>query len=66
MITLEVADYCQDCLSFEADVTKPERLYACDEEVAVLGDTIVRCEYRRRCANIKRYLENQTKKEGNE
>ena len=64
MIKIEVADYCQDCMSFEADVSKPVRAYADDDEVGVLGDTVVRCAYRRRCAAIERYLEQQMKKEG--
>lgn len=62
-IRLKVEDYCQDCLDFKADVTKPERLYACDEEVGILGDTVIRCECRKRCANIKRYLEQKMKNE---
>lgn len=66
MIKLEVAEYCQNCPSFEADVAKPERLYAGGEELCTFGDTVVRCEYRRRCAGIKRYLEKQLEKGGDE
>lgn len=66
MIRIEVEDYCQDCLSFEADVTKPERMYSGADECFVVGDTIVRCEYRKRCASITRYLEKRDKKETTE
>lgn len=66
MIRVEVADYCKDCLSFEADVTRPERLYAGGEEITTVGDTVIRCEYRKRCAGITRYLEQKMKKEGSE
>lgn len=57
MIELRVEDYCHDCLDFSADVKQPERLYAGDEVCATIGTTIVRCEYAKRCASIKRYLE---------
>lgn len=63
MIRLEVEPYCQDCLDFEPDVTKPTRMYAADEVVGALGDTVVRCEYRNRCRAVKRYLEQQMKGE---
>ncbi len=63
MIKIDVESYCQNCLDFKADVTKPERLYAGNEEVALIGDTIVRCEYRKRCAGIHRYLQQQMKRE---
>ena len=62
MIRVDVEDYCQNCLDFEPDVTKPEKIYAGDGEV-ILGDTIIRCEYRKRCAGIKRFLELQSKTE---
>lgn len=57
MIELKVEDYCHNCLDFSADVKRPDRLYAADEVCAVIGNTIIRCEYAKRCANIKRYLE---------
>lgn len=62
-IRLEIKDYCHNCLDFEADVTKPERMYAENDVVGVYGDTIVRCEYRNRCKGIKRYLEQKMKGE---
>lgn len=64
MIRIEVEDYCHQCLDFEADVTKPERLYIGIED-RVLGDTVVHCKYRKRCAAIKRFLEQQAKEATN-
>lgn len=62
MIRIEVEEYCHNCLDFSPDITKPERVIT-----ALYGeswtDTIVRCEYRKRCASIKRYLEQQAKNE---
>ena len=64
MIKIEVEDYCQLCLDFTPDVTKPERLYSLEcPDGMVMSDTIVRCEYRKRCAGIKRYLDQQIKGE---
>lgn len=60
MIRVEVEEYCQHCLDFTPDVTKPERCYVGVDEV-FFGDTIIRCEYRKRCAGIKRYLDKQLK-----
>ena len=62
MILLEVEDYCQQCLDFTPDVVKPDRHHTEDGEL-VLGDTIVRCEYRKRCAGIRRFLEKQMREE---
>ena len=61
MIVLKVEDYCQSCRDFTADVTSPARIYTLDGVDTTLGDTIVQCEYRKRCAGIKRYLETQVK-----
>lgn len=64
MICVEVEKYCQQCLDFTPDVTKPERLYTLDHpDGLVMSDTIIRCEYRKRCAGIKRYLDQQIKGE---
>lgn len=60
MIRLEVEDYCQACMDFSADVTNPQRVRVGSGDL-ILGDTIIQCEYRRRCENIKRFLERQTK-----
>lgn len=64
MIKVEVEDYCQHCLDFTPDVTKPERLYTIDKpDGFIMSDTIIRCEYRKRCAGIKRYLDQQSRGE---
>lgn len=63
MIELKVEDYCHNCLDFSADVKHPDRLYAGDEVCMTFGNTVVRCEYAKRCASIKRYLEAKMKKE---
>ena len=64
MIKVAVEDYCQRCLDFTPDVTKPERLYTIgDPDGFVVSDTIIRCRYRKRCTGIKRYLEQQAKGE---
>ena len=62
MIRIDVEEYCHNCLDFSPDVTQPQRYYAGEKEL-VFSDTIVQCEYRKRCAGIKRYLERQTKSE---
>lgn len=67
MIRLDVEQYCQRCLDFTPDVTEPMRAYGADFEGdndILQTDTIVRCKYRKRCAGIKRYLEQQMKSEG--
>lgn len=61
MIRLNVEDYCHNCLDFSPDVIKAERIIIGDE--TSYSDTIVQCEYRKRCQAIKRYLEHQTKEE---
>ncbi len=62
MIRVEVEEYCQNCLDFNPDVTKPQRVIApMTEEPLHLGNTVIRCSYRNRCASIKRYLERQSK-----
>ena len=66
MIRLEVEEYCQQCLDFAADVTRPERveLQGTDgTHIFEYSDTIVHCKYRKRCSAIKRYLETQAKGE---
>lgn len=56
MIRIDVQDYCQACLDFEPDIEKPTKFYS-GSEVIEQTDTVVRCEYRKRCEGIKRYLE---------
>ena len=62
MIKLDVQEYCHGCVDFEPDVEKPIKGYSFGGEVFVT-DTVVRCSHRRRCENIKRYLDRQTKTE---
>lgn len=56
MIKLDVKDYCQACPDFEAAVRKPDTYYA-EGRPYVVGDTIVRCEYREQCERLKKRLE---------
>lgn len=63
MIRLEVQEYCHACSDFEPDVEKPEKYYLGSEEV-IMTDTVVRCRYRKRCENLKRYL-TRAEKEAN-
>lgn len=63
MIRLEVQEYCHACSDFEPDVEKSEKYYSCSEEI-IMTDTVVRCRYRKRCENLKRYLA-RTEKEAN-
>lgn len=63
-IRLEVQGYCSECLDFTPDVTKPERsiLYSDNEAIcSQQTDTIVTCKYSKRCENIKKYLNRQSK-----
>ena len=62
MIRLSVEPYCQNCLDFDADVTKAERTRLGDGSLGYT-DTLVQCKHRRRCAGIVRYLEQQAKGE---
>lgn len=63
-IKLEVQPYCESCCDFEADVTKPERTTLYGDGVGLYTsqtDTIVKCKYANRCANLVRYLNRQSK-----
>lgn len=60
MINVDVEDYCQMCMDFVPDVTKPTKMFL-DNGDYFQSDTIIRCEHRNRCAMIKRYLERQLK-----
>lgn len=62
MIKVNVEDYCQQCLDFSPDVIEPARVRSGDGETH-WSDTIVQCKYRKRCAGIRRYLEQQMKGE---
>ena len=58
MIRIEVEDYCHACMDFSPDVTKPTKYQAYDGEI-FMSDTIVRCEHRRRCEALKKYIVRQ-------
>ena len=63
MIKLDVEDYCQDCESFVPDTSYDSdtaKTYAGFPAVKIVN-TIVTCHYRRRCANMVRYLERKLK-----
>lgn len=55
MIKIEVADYCNECMDFDPDVERPQKLYNFGEEITI-SDTVIRCINRNRCRNIARYL----------
>lgn len=57
MIRIDVEEYCQQCLDFSPEVTRPERIYT--DGQCLMSDTIIQCEYRKRCAGIKRFLDQQ-------
>lgn len=61
MIRVEVEEYCHACLDFSPDVIKPQRVRCVDGDNAAQSDTVIKCEHRKRCANIRRYLEHQMK-----
>lgn len=62
MIKLDIEEYCHHCLDFKPDVIKPQRIRTEDGNTQYT-DTVVQCEYRKRCAGIKRYLEQIVKGE---
>lgn len=61
MIRVNVEQYCHQCLDFTPDVTAPTRGHTNDGKLEYQTDTIIECKYRKRCAGIKRYLEQQAK-----
>lgn len=64
MINLQIEEYCHQCLDFTPDVIKPQRVELNDGKSAITyTDTIVQCKYHKRCAGIKRYLEQYVKGE---
>lgn len=63
MIRINVEEYCHSCLDFTPDVIEPTRTYSAGGEQVMQTDTIVQCKYRKRCSNMFRYLEHQTKEE---
>lgn len=71
MIRIDVEEYCHACLDFSPDVIKPTRevVYVNDPlefmpvQKVIQSNTIIQCEYRRRCEAIKKYLTRQAKEE---
>ena len=67
MIRIDVEDYCGACMDFSPDVIRPTRevVYSgfTPDPVILQSDTIVQCEYRKRCEAIKKYLIRQAKGE---
>lgn len=61
MIILDIQPYCQNCLVFDPDVERPQKVYNFDEEL-IISDTVIHCSRRRTCAGIKRYLEKELSK----
>ena len=61
MIKLDVEGYCQQCLDFSPEVTRPERVTDVTGKFIGYSDTVIQCKYRKRCSGIKRYLEHQIK-----
>ena len=59
MISLDVENYCQNCPDFEPRCAK---IYS--DNICI--DTLVRCERKEICANLKTYLEQQTNKKEDE
>jgi hypothetical protein len=60
MILVKVEEYCNECLDFNADVIPPSRSHS-EEGECTVGDTIIKCKYRKRCAAIRRFLEREIK-----
>lgn len=59
MIRLELKDYCHDCCGFEAKTIYPDKVYAVGEPdvpYMLIGDTVVTCEHRERCASAVKYV----------
>ncbi len=56
MIRVDVKDYCSECMDFEPDVEKPQKIY-CGGFESTITDTVIHCKNRRRCDNIRRYFE---------
>jgi hypothetical protein len=63
MIRIDVEEYCHSCLDFSPDIIPPTRAFSVDGKEIIQTDTIIQCKYRKRCAGIKRYLEQQMKGE---
>ena len=60
MISLDVQEYCDNCLDFSPEVEKPQKVFGSDGTV-IQSDTIITCEHSTRCEMIKRYLARKMK-----
>lgn len=65
MIRVEVEYYCSECMDFEPDVEKPQKIYSCMSEITI-SDTVIHCQNRKRCEHIRRYLERKVTDNGSE
>ncbi|OUP71318.1 hypothetical protein B5F10_04835 [Anaerotruncus colihominis] len=54
MIKLDVQEYCHGCANFTADVKEFDGF-----DIIEMTDTLVRCEHRKLCENLVRYLRKQ-------
>lgn len=71
MIKLVVDPFCHDCLEFEADIQRPDEIVfrgtdPSGEIVELVrdGDTIILCEYRKRCRKLVEYLRTKNNEKG--
>ena len=58
MIILDVEPYCHNtnCDQFEPDVEYPCDLYAGFESVGSVGETVIRCQKRKLCERLRKYI----------
>ncbi len=56
-IELRLSKYCNECPGFEAEVETDEYPVYQTFGGCEVHNTRIRCAHRKRCANIKRYLE---------
>ena len=65
MIRLDVQDYCQECLEFTAEVERPIKFVA-DDKIITQTDTIVSCSKKPLCSGLKRWIESESTRKGEE
>lgn len=58
MIRIDVEEYCHQCQDFHPDVIPASKVTIGNDEV-ILTDTLVKCEFRKRCSSMMRFLTNQ-------
>lgn len=61
MITLNVADYCQDCPYFRAKSETITR-YTSFSKDTIIGETVITCEDFDKCDQIHKHFANRTGK----